>query len=58
VADSSTEGSANTVVIPVLEGQTCIGDLLPGFRDVLAMTPPQWGSPDADGSADGQQRLF
>ncbi|MEV7133751.1 hypothetical protein AB0N24_12765 [Arthrobacter sp. NPDC093128] len=56
--DSSTDGSANTVVIPVLEGQTCIGELLPDFNDVLGMTPPGWGPPDADGSAGGQLRLF
>ena len=52
--DSSTDGSANTVVIPVLEGQTCIGELLPEFKDVLGMTPPEWGPPDAG----GQLRLF
>ncbi|WP_181039033.1 hypothetical protein [Arthrobacter sp. Y81] len=58
MADSSTDGSANTVVIPVLEGQTCIGELLPDFNDVLGMTPREWSPPDADGAAGGQLRLF
>ncbi|MBT2536032.1 hypothetical protein [Arthrobacter sp. ISL-69] len=58
MADSSIVGSADTVVIPVLEGQTCIGELLLDFNDVLGMTPREWGPPDADGSAAGQLRLF
>ncbi|MDQ0077693.1 hypothetical protein [Arthrobacter oryzae] len=58
MADSSTGGSANTVVIPVLEGQTCIGELLPDLKNLLGTTLPEWGLPDADGSADGQLPLF
>jgi hypothetical protein len=63
VADSSTDpsantGSANAAVIPVLEGQSCIGELLPDFKDVVGMSPPEWGLTDSVDSADGQQMLF
>ncbi|MEK0155758.1 hypothetical protein [Arthrobacter oryzae] len=63
MADSSTDlsantGSANTAVIPVLEGQSCIGELLPDFKDVVGMSPPGWGLTDSVDSADGQQMLF
>lgn len=46
------------MVIPVLEGQTCIGELLPDFKGLFGMTPPEWDVPDADGPAGGQLKLF
>ncbi|MBT2596963.1 hypothetical protein [Arthrobacter sp. ISL-72] len=58
MADSSTDGSANTAVIPLLEGQTCIGELLPEIKDLLEPIPSEWGQPDADGSVGGQLTLF
>jgi hypothetical protein len=63
VADSSTDpsantGSANAAVIPVLEGQSCIGELLPDFQDVVGMSSPERSLMDAVESADGQQMLF
>jgi hypothetical protein len=59
VADSSTDGSANTVVIQVLDGQTCISELLTEIDDTF-MTPPEWALPvsDAGGSKGEQLRLF
>jgi hypothetical protein len=63
VADSSTDlststGSAHAAVIPVLEGQSCIGELLPDFKEVVGMASPGWPLTDAAESADGQQMLF
>ena len=63
MADSSTDpsantGSANTAVIPVLEGQSCIGELLPDFHDIVGMSSPEGALTDAVESADGQQMLF
>ncbi|MDV8147823.1 hypothetical protein [Arthrobacter sp. B10-11] len=63
MADSSTDpsantGSANTVVIPVLEGQTCIGELLPDFKDIVGMSSAEGVLTAAGESADGQQMLF
>jgi hypothetical protein len=58
VADSSTESSSNAVVIPVLEGQTCIGELIPDFKRLFGVTPPEWDASDGDGPADGQLKLF
>ncbi|MEO5317318.1 hypothetical protein PV761_01825 [Arthrobacter sp. CC3] len=58
MADSSTDSSANPVVIPVLEGQTCIAELLPEFKDLARLALSEWGPQDADASADGQQTLF
>jgi len=54
----STDGSANQVVIPVLEGQTCIADLLPEFKDLARLALAEWAPQDADASAGGQQTLF
>jgi hypothetical protein len=45
-------------VIPVLEGQSCIGELLPDFKEVVGMASPGWPLTDAAESADGQQMLF
>ncbi|WP_160292474.1 hypothetical protein [Arthrobacter sp. SPG23] len=58
MADSSTEGSANVAVIPVLEGQTCIGELLPDVKYMVGMSSPEGPLADPDGSADGQLTLF
>ena len=63
MADSSTDlsantGSANTAVIPVLEGQSCIGELLPEFQYSVGMSSPEWALKDAVETADGQQMLF
>ncbi|CAN7149838.1 hypothetical protein LJR078_000100 [Arthrobacter sp. LjRoot78] len=58
MADLSTDGSANQVVIPVLEGQTCIADLLPEFKDLARLALAEWAPQAADASAGGQQTLF
>ncbi|MFF1383906.1 hypothetical protein ACFVWT_10130 [Arthrobacter sp. NPDC058288] len=58
MADLSTEGSANMAVIPVLEGQTCIGELLPDVKEMVGMSLPEGALPDSSGSADGQLTLF
>jgi hypothetical protein len=60
VADSSTDGSANTVAIQVLDGQTCIDELLTEIDGTFGMTPPEWALParDASGSKAEQLRLF
>jgi hypothetical protein len=57
VADSSTDGSANTAAIQVLDGQTCIDELL---TDMFGMASPEWALPasDARGSEGHQLRLF
>ena len=46
------------MVIPVLEGQTCIAELLPEFKDLARLALSEWGPQDDDASADGQQTLF
>jgi hypothetical protein len=60
VADSSTDGSANTVAIQVLDGQTCIDELLTEIDGTFGMTPPEWALPasGASGSKGEQLRLF
>ncbi|CAN7153083.1 hypothetical protein [Arthrobacter sp. LjRoot14] len=58
MADSSTDGSANMAVIPVLEGQTCIGELLPDVKEMVGMSSPEGALPDFNGSPDGQLTLF
>jgi hypothetical protein len=45
-------------VIPVLEGQTCIGELLPDVKDMVGLSAAEGALPDSDGSLDGQLALF
>ena len=45
-------------VIPVLEGQTCIGELLPDVKYMVGMSSPEGPLADPDGTADGQRTLF
>jgi len=58
VADFSTGGSECTTVVQVLDGQTCIDELLPETDGIFGMTPPELPLPDANGSKGDQLRLF
>jgi hypothetical protein len=60
VADLSTDGSANTAAIQVLDGQTCIDELLTDIDGMFGMASPEWALPasDANGSEGRQLRLF